>query len=282
MTLRARSFVGGMAVGAGAMYTAHRRQTSRRDSTSVDRLPARRYGARAGDIAGLGAATLDVGMSQERSLMRRLRLVGGALVLYSAVPGARWRRAARSLGMGLVVRGGWPAPARAVAVLAARIAPSDRREIVDIQKTFYIEAPVEQVYAFWSDYENFPLFMSNVREVEDLGEGRSRWHVRGPAGMPVRWTARVTEQRENDVIGWRTEPGAMLDNAGIIRFHADGAGTRLDLRLCYRPPSGKAGQAVIDLFGADPRAKLNEDLSRLKTLLEATARSASHGKESRS
>jgi len=46
---------------------------------------------------------------------------------------------------------------------------------VDIQKTLYVEAPTEQVYAFWENYENFPLFMSNVRQVQDLGGLRSRW-----------------------------------------------------------------------------------------------------------
>ncbi len=38
-----------------------------------------------------------------------------------------------------------------------------------------LDAPVDRVYAFWSTYENYPLFMANVREVQDLGGGRSRW-----------------------------------------------------------------------------------------------------------
>ena len=44
----------------------------------------------------------------------------------------------------------------------------ERRRTVDIQKTLRIEAPVDQVYAFWRDYRNFPLFLSKVRQVEDL------------------------------------------------------------------------------------------------------------------
>jgi uncharacterized membrane protein len=74
----------------------------------------------------------------------------------------------------------------------------------------------------------------------------------------------------------------MLENAGIIRFTADGGGTRVDLRFCYLPPAGGAGQAVAELLGSDPRAKLNEDLGRMKALLEGTTRSQPHGKESRS
>ena len=166
--------------------------------------------------------------------------------------------------------------------IAGLLPRGDRRRAVDIQKTLHIAAPVEQVYAFWSNYENFPLFMSHVRGVQDLGGGRSRWRVSGPGGLPIEWQAVLTQQDPNQAIAWRSEPGSMLENAGMIRFVPVGAGTRVDLRLCYHPPAGGAGQAVAELLGSDPRAKLNQDLGRMKELLEATHRSESHGKESRS
>jgi uncharacterized membrane protein len=71
----------------------------------------------------------------------------------------------------------------------------------------------------------------------------------------------------------------MLENAGAVRFREEGGGTRVDLRFCYSPPAGGAGQAVAELLGADPRAKLNEDLGRLKSLLEGADRSQTHGRE---
>jgi uncharacterized membrane protein len=135
------------------------------------------------------------------------------------------------------------------------------------------------VYAFWTNYQNFPLFMSNIREIRDLGGGRSHWLVSGPGGAPIEWNALLTEQVPNERIAWRSEPGSMLDNAGVIRFRPESNGTRVDLRFCYNPPIGGAGQAVAELLGADPRAKLNEDLGRLKALLEGTARSDTHGQE---
>ena len=162
------------------------------------------------------------------------------------------------------------------------LSPADRRRAVDIQKTLYIDAPVDQVYAFWSNYENFPLFMSHVREVEDLGSGRSHWRVSGPGGVPIEWYAQLTQESPNEVIAWRSESGSMLENAGDHPLHSRGKGTRVDLRFCYLPPAGGAGQAVAELLGSDPRTKLNEDLGRMKALLEATTRSESHGKESQS
>ena len=149
----------------------------------------------------------------------------------------------------------------------------------EVRVHVHIEAPVERVYAFWTNYENFPLFMSNVRTVADLGGGRSHWVVSGPAGVPVEWNAVMTQDTPNEAIAWRSEPGSTLENAGVIRFRSEGTGTRIDFRLCYNPPGGSAGAAVAELFGADPRAKLNEDLGRMKALLESTVRSDTHGQE---
>jgi uncharacterized membrane protein len=71
----------------------------------------------------------------------------------------------------------------------------------------------------------------------------------------------------------------VLENAGVIRFAPDGPGTRIDLRVCYSPPSGRA---LSEFFGADPRARVNEDLERLTGLLESMARSEHDGEESES
>jgi uncharacterized membrane protein len=230
-----------------------------------------RYGARIGDIQGLGAATLN--LSGLRSFTdpvstTALRVLGGALTVYGLTRRGTFGALLRTVGAGMLV-----GVTGRDAFTGSGLPTLDRRRAVDIQKTLHIDAPVEQVYEFWSNYENFPLFMSHVREVEDLGEGRSHWSVSGPGGVPIEWHATVTQQTPNEVIAWRSEPGSMLENAGIIRFVPTGAGTRVDLRFCYHPPAGGAGQAVAELLGSDPRGKLNEDLGRMKALLEATTRS---------
>jgi uncharacterized membrane protein len=204
-------------------------------------------------------------------------MAGAALALYGMIRRGAWGTLFRTIGTGLVV-----SRAGGTSLLSSALPFTDRRRAVDIQKTLYIDAAVDQVYAFWSNYENFPLFMSHVREVIDLGDGRSHWSVRGPGGVPIAWNASLTQQTPSEVIAWRSEAGSMLENAGMIRFTPTGEGTRVDLRFCYLPPAGGAGEAVAELLGSDPRAKLNEDLGRMKALLEATTRSQPHGKESQS
>lgn len=288
-----KTFVAGVTVGAGLMYLLdpekgkYRRERlgerlellmeeTRHNLESGPEVPLLRthpYGSRIGDIAGLGRANLralDTGPDTV------LQLAGIALALYGFTRRGRVAAVARTLGAGLVLG------RMGRAKLGANGSSIDRRRAVDIQKTLHIEAPVEQVYAFWANYENFPLFMSHVREVEDLGEGRSHWSVSGPGGVPIEWDAVLTEQTPGEVIAWRSEAGSMLENAGIIRFTPAGTGTRVDLRLCYHPPAGGPGQAVAQLLGSDPRAKLNEDLGRMKSLLEATSRRETHGKKSKS
>jgi uncharacterized membrane protein len=289
--MRARGVIAGMALGAGLVYFLDQEQGAERrrrwrarlekalESGSVnERLESLavvdtsiwHYGSRMGDIEGLEAANLVRRRADAEGNDLLLRAAGGALTWFGWSRRGATAAAARAVGAGLLATSKAGGIAR----------QGDRRRTVDIQKTIHISAQVDQVYAFWSNYENFPLFMSHVREVEDLGQGRSHWSVSGPGGVPIEWNASLTEQTPNEVIAWRSEAGSMLENAGVIRFTADGIGTRVDLRFCYLPPAGGAGQAVAELLGSDPRAKLNEDLGRMKALLEATTRSQTHGKES--
>ncbi|MEO8090570.1 MAG: SRPBCC family protein [Gemmatimonadales bacterium] len=292
-------FIGGIAVGAGMVYLldpergpTRRQRLSHRLQPIVDEVRhaleagqpqtpdfgTQAYGSRIGDLEGLGEATLETiaggGRSSEAS-GTALKMAGGLLALYGLTRRGKLATILRTLGTGLLLDS-----ARRGRLAVPGLAPADRRRAVDVQKTLYIDAPIDQVYAFWSNYENFPLFMSHVREVKDLGGGRSHWSVSGPGGLPIEWSAVLTQQAPEEVIAWRSEAGSMLENAGIIRFAQAGTGTRVNLRFCYHPPAGGAGEAVAQLLGSDPRAKLNEDLGRMKLLLEGTTRSGTHGKES--
>ena len=231
--------------------------------------PGGHYGARSGDIGGLEAANLEP--SHPGRWLGQAVTMGLLLAMWGLTRRGTAGLGIRAVGAGLVMsrlknRGDAPG------------AVGERRRTVDIQKTLRIEAPVDQVYAFWRDYRNFPLFLSRVRQVEDLGAGRSRWVLDGPQGR-LEWEAMITVEAPGALLAWRSEPGAVLENAGAVRFSREGTGTRLDLRFCYNPPT-QAGAAVAELFGADPRAQLNQDLGRLKSLLESGTRSEMYGQES--
>jgi uncharacterized membrane protein/osmotically-inducible protein OsmY len=144
------------------------------------------------------------------------------------------------------------------------------RRAIDVEKTIVIDAPVDEVFRFWSQYENFPRFMSRVLEVRPSArEGQSHWRVVGPGGVPVEFDAVVTAYVPNEVLAWRTVQGSAVAHAGIVRFEPRSDGrTRVHIRMSYNPPGGWVGHGVAAAFGVDPKRSLDEDLARLKTLIE--------------
>lgn len=150
---------------------------------------------------------------------------------------------------------------------------SPRRRGIFIQKTLTIQATPERVFAFWAHCsENFPRFMSHVRQIQDLGDGRTRWKVSGPAGLAVEWEAEVTKQETNRLLAWRSLPGSMVETAGSVHFEAVEGGTRVHVQLSYLPPLGQVGHGIATLFGVDPKHEMDEDLDRMKRLIEAQER----------
>lgn len=143
------------------------------------------------------------------------------------------------------------------------------RLALTLQKDITVSAPVNEVFAFWQAMHNFPRFMRHVEEVELHKEGRSSWKVRGPAGILFEWDAVITRLEPGKLLEWKSVEGAMVENAGCIRFEDAGHGrTRLDIRLSYNPPAGAIGHAFARLLGADPKKQMDDDLLRFKSLME--------------
>ena len=144
-----------------------------------------------------------------------------------------------------------------------------RRRGIEVEKTITIGAPVEQVWELWSNFENFPRFMTHLREIRKLDEGRSHWVAAGPAGIPIEWDAVVTGLVPQQFIGWTSVEGSAIDTTGQVRFRPTSSGaTEIDVRMEYSPPAGAAGHAIASLLGTDPKRAMDEDLVRLKSLLE--------------
>lgn len=144
-------------------------------------------------------------------------------------------------------------------------------------KAINISAPVDEVYRFWRNFENFPLFMNHVKEIS-VRDDVSTWKVAGPAGSTVEFQSRLTQDIPNDSIAWETLPDSQVQSAGFVRFdeNRDGS-TRVTVQMDYVPPAGAVGHAVAQLFGVDPRQSMHEDLLRLKSLLEEGKTSTDEG-----
>jgi uncharacterized membrane protein len=154
-----------------------------------------------------------------------------------------------------------------------------RLDHVHILRAITVNKPIEQVYAFWRDFQNMPRFMRYIERVEALDGGRSRWVATGPAGVTFSWTAEVTDEHEPERISWRSLPESDIESRGTVRFqHAPGArGTEVALDIEYRPPAGALGRTVAWMFGKEPAQQMREDLRRFKQLLETGEVALSEG-----
>lgn len=141
---------------------------------------------------------------------------------------------------------------------------------VRVEKSVTVNASPEELYRFWRNFENLPRFMHNLEKVEVRDDKRSHWWTKGPAGSTMDWEAEIINEIPNELIGWRSVDSNKVDNAGSVHFtpSTGGRGTEVKVVLRYDPPAGVLGAAVSKILGEDPAMNVQEDLRRLKMLVE--------------
>jgi uncharacterized membrane protein len=201
---------------------------------------------------------------------------GGTLVVYGLAKGKWDGLALAVLGGGLVYRGA-TGHCDLYQKLGINTAKRRGRNVsvpyeqgIRIDKTITIDKTQQEVYRFWRNLENLPKFMRNLESVREIDNKHSVWVVKGPAGSTVEWKAEIINEKENELIGWRSLSGSEVANAGSVQFKpAPGdRGTVVKIELQYEPPGGTIGATLAKLVGQNPDRQIDEDLRRLKQLLE--------------
>ena len=232
---------------------------------------------------------------RSRSTIRALgvRELGHAAALYFGPSQLVWTRVAgdaidlAALGAGMSNRAASRARGAAAAVGLVGITAVDVLAAVKAQRDGNGHQPAqpgrrdlraavtvwrspEEVYRFWRDLENLPSFMYHLKSVSVDSAGRSHWVTNSPLGDRVEWDAEITEDVPNERIAWKSLPGTKVDNRGRVEFTPtpDGRGTEIRVTMSYAIPGGTLGKAVATLLGESPEQQVNDDLRRLKQLLE--------------
>lgn len=142
-----------------------------------------------------------------------------------------------------------------------------------VGRTVTIAKPREELYAFWRDFANLASFMENIVSVRPTGgeNGRAVWTIRAPAGRTVDVETEIVRDEPGALIAWRSVPGSQIDTEGRVTFtDAPGErGTRVGVRVAYKPPAGELGRLVAKLFMREPEIQARHDLKRFKMLMEA-------------
>ena len=210
-------------------------------------------------------------------------LAGAGLTVYGILrrdlPGA-----ALALGGGALVVRGATGRCALYRALGLSTMGDPRKEIerrlsqhgLKIEKAVTIGAPAHEIYRFWRNFRNLPRVLRHVESVEERGDRITHWKVKGPFGAEFEWDAEIINERENELIAWRTLEGSSVDHAGSVHF-TPLAGGRTEVRVVLKhdPPAGAVGALVAKLFGQDPEKDIEEDLLRLDEVLDSsTARAA--------
>ena len=148
------------------------------------------------------------------------------------------------------------------------IEPEDAGELIG--RTVTINQPAMELYTFWRDFRNLPLFMENIESVRILDDTRSHWKVKAPADTTVEWDSVITEDIPGEVIAWRADENASIANSGRIEFRqtSNGRGTQVTVTIVYDPPAGALGKVIAKLFQREPNIQARQDLRRFKQLME--------------
>ena len=146
-------------------------------------------------------------------------------------------------------------------------------EGIRVERSVTINRPKKELYRMWSDFENLPRFMQHLEsvQVDPIDGGRSHWVAKAPLGKKIEWDSEVTEERENELLVWKSLPGSMVESMGRVEFldAPAGRGTIVRISMEYNPPAGSLGAAFAKLLREEPAMQIKDDLRHFKQMMEA-------------
>jgi uncharacterized membrane protein len=202
-------------------------------------------------VAGIGGVLLAAYGWRSGRLRGLAALLGGAMVTHAFGRGP-------NLARGFVI--GRPHQPGAVV---------SRARGVKVMTSVTVSRSREELYRTWRKLEALPCWMTHLEAIAVLSHNRSHWIAKAPAGMSVEWDAEIFNERDNELIAWRSTERADVRNTGSVEFRdAPGWGTEVLVSLMYDPPIGAVGSAIAKIFGENPQEQVEEDLRRFKQVME--------------
>lgn len=154
-----------------------------------------------------------------------------------------------------------------------KVSSEARISNINIRTSVYVEKPRLEVYDFWRNLENLPLFMKHLKSVKNLSGNRSFWEARLPGNIAtISWEAEIVNEDPGKVIGWKSVAGSDLDNVGKLEFmdSPDGKGTVIQAVISYLPPTGGYVKSKIARFLSPVIEKLvRNDINNFKQYIES-------------
>jgi uncharacterized membrane protein len=133
------------------------------------------------------------------------------------------------------------------------------------EESIVVDVPVRTAYNQWTQFENFPRFMSGVERVVQVDDTHNHW-VTNIGGVRREFDTRITEQLPDERVAWTTEEGEVRQS-GVVTFHRlDEGHTKVMVQLDIQP-QGAAERAADKLDLVSKQTKT--DLRKFKEFIEA-------------
>ncbi|QEY32915.1 SRPBCC family protein [Synechococcus sp. RSCCF101] len=133
--------------------------------------------------------------------------------------------------------------------------------------TTEVQAPLEQVWAVWSDLEAMPRWMRWIESVTTLEDpDLTEWHL-AAQGFRFSWKARISDRVEAQRLQWHSVGG--LPTRGAVRFYSmTPQRTAVKLTVSYELPGILAPLMEPKALGGIVNRELQANLNRFRDLVE--------------
>tara|TARA_B100000214_G_C23893426_1_gene592917 strand:- start:294 stop:749 length:456 start_codon:yes stop_codon:yes gene_type:complete len=138
--------------------------------------------------------------------------------------------------------------------------------------TSQIDAPIADVWRFWSDLDSMPLWMTWIESVKPLNSKSNKlpdlteWTL-AANGFRFKWKAKINERIEAKKLQWESIGG--LPTKGNVRFYEESNNqTSVKLTISYELPKVLARLMEPNLLGGMVTKELQTNLNRFKNLVE--------------
>ena len=132
-------------------------------------------------------------------------------------------------------------------------------------ETVDVSVPVTVAYNQWTQFEEFPKFLSFVESITQVNDTLTDWKVK-IGGVEREFEAQITEQHPDERVAWNST-GGQVNHGGVVTFHKLAENeTRVTVQLDWEATGlmEKAGAAL----GVDNHA-IKKDLANFKEFIEA-------------
>jgi uncharacterized membrane protein len=132
-----------------------------------------------------------------------------------------------------------------------------------VRESIDVNMPLSQTYNQWTQFEEFPRFMTGVESVRQVDETTVHFQTR-IAGVRRGFDARILAQIPDELISWESVEGP--HHSGTVTFHAvSTVETRVTVEVDWDP------RTVLERAGATAHLEdrqIKKNLERFKEFIE--------------